>query len=375
MLRIDNLSYWEKSTYLENIDFLIIGSGIVGLSTAIFLKKKNKNYKVLVIDRGYLPTGASTKNAGFTCFGSPTELFDDLQNMNELTVWDTFSNRYMGLNTLFELVQKDKIAYRECKSWDIISSKKNNDITKDFIEYINHKAYEITGVKEIYHEDKLISSKFGFEGINTSYCNKLEGAIHTGKMIQELYKKAILNDVNVLFGMNAEKLDHSAQENVIETQFGEIKAKNTIIATNGFAKKWIKDDILPARAQVIITNEIPDLKINGTFHYEKGYYYFRNVGNRVLLGGGRNLDFKGETTEEFGSSEQIRLKLLELLKNAILPKHTYEIQDSWSGIMGVGKSKSPIIKKINNNTAIGVRMGGMGVAIGAQVGKKLADLF
>ena len=375
MLRIDNLSYWEKSTYLENIDFLIIGSGIVGLSTAIFLKKKNKNYKVLVIDRGYLPTGASTKNAGFTCFGSPTELFDDLQNMNELTVWDTFSNRYMGLNTLFELVQKDKIAYRECKSWDIISSKKNNDITKDFIEYINHKAYEITGVKEIYHEDKLISSKFGFEGINTSYCNKLEGAIHTGKMIQELYKKAILNDVNVLFGMNAEKLDHSAQENVIETQFGEIKAKNTIIATNGFAKKWIKDDILPARAQVIITNEIPDLKINGTFHYEKGYYYFRNVGNRVLLGGGRNLDFKGETTEEFGSSEQIRLKLLELLKNVILPKYTYEIQDSWSGIMGVGKSKSPIIKKINNNTAIGVRMGGMGVAIGAQVGKKLADLF
>ena len=375
MLRIDNLSYWEKSTYLENIDFLIIGSGIVGLSTAIFLKKKNKNYKVLVIDRGYLPTGASTKNAGFTCFGSPTELFDDLQNMNELTVWDTFSNRYMGLNTLFELVQKDKIAYRECKSWDVISSKKNNDITKDFIEYINHKAHEITGVKEIYHEDKLISSKFGFEGIKSSYCNKLEGAIHTGKMIQELYKKAILNDVNVLFGMNAEKLDHSAQENVIETQFGEIKAKNTIIATNGFAKKWIKDDILPARAQVIITNEIPDLKINGTFHYEKGYYYFRNVGNRVLLGGGRNLDFKGETTEEFGSSEQIRLKLLELLKNVILPKHTYEIQDSWSGIMGVGKSKSPIIKKINNNTAIGVRMGGMGVAIGAQVGKKLADLF
>ena len=58
-----------------------------------------------------------------------------------------------------------------------------------------------------------------------------------------------------------------------------------------------------------------------------------------------------------------------------MPKHTYEIQDSWSGIMGVGKSKSPIIKKINNNTAIGVRMGGMGVAIGAQVGKKLADLF
>ena len=194
-------------------------------------------------------------------------------------------------------------------------------------------------------------------------------------MIQELYKQAITNDINVLFGIKAEKLEHSSNQNTIQTQFGEINAKNTIIATNGFAKDWIDDDILPARAQVVITNEIPDLKIKGTFHYEKGYYYFRNVGSRVLLGGGRNLDIEGETTEEFGLSHQIQSKLKELLENVILPNDSFEIEDSWSGIMGVGKSKSPIIKKINNNTAVGVRMGGMGVAIGSQVGKKLADLF
>lgn len=375
MLRIDNLSYWEKSAYLENIDFLIIGSGIVGLSAAIFIKRKNKNSKVLVIDRGYLPTGASTKNAGFTCFGSPTELFDDLQTIRENTVWDTFSNRYSGLNTLFEIVRKENIEYQNCKSWDIISSKNKNEITNEFIEYINNKAFGITGIQNIYTEDKTISSKFGFQGVRTSYCNKLEGAIHTGKMIQELYKQAITNDINVLFGIKAEKLEHSSNQNTIQTQFGEINAKNTIIATNGFAKDWIDDDILPARAQVVITNEIPDLKIKGTFHYEKGYYYFRNVGKRILLGGGRNLDIEGETTEEFGLSHQIQSKLKELLENVILPNDSFEIEDSWSGIMGVGKSKSPIIKKINNNTAVGVRMGGMGVAIGSQVGKKLADLF
>jgi gamma-glutamylputrescine oxidase len=115
--------------------------------------------------------------------------------------------------------------------------------------------------------------------------------------------------------------------------------------------------------------------IRGTFHFDKGYYYFRNVGNRVLLGGGRNLDILGETTEEFGLSNQIQLQLKNLLENVILPSNSFKIEDSWSGIMGVGKTKSPIIKKINNNTAIGVRMGGMGVAIGSQVGKKLADLF
>ena len=375
MLRIDNLSFWEKSAYLKNIDFLIVGSGIVGLSTAIFLKKRFKTSKVLVIERGYLPTGASTKNAGFTCFGSPTELFDDLKTMKESVVWDTFSNRYNGLNTLFELISKENIEYQNCKSWDIIASNDSNEITTDFIEYINKKAHEITGRENIYSEDSSISKKFGFQGVDTSYCNKLEGSIHTGKLIQQLYKQAVKHDVNVLFGMEALSLVHDEKENIIETPYGEITSNNTIIATNGFAQHWINDDVMPARAQVLITNEIPDLKIKGTFHFDKGYYYFRNVGNRVLLGGGRNLDITGETTEKFGLSNQIQLKLKELLENVILPSNSFEIEDSWSGIMGVGKSKSPIIKKINNNTAVGVRMGGMGVAIGSQVGKKLADLF
>ena len=83
MLSFNELSIWEKSTYLNDNDFVIIGSGIVGLSTSIFIKKKYPNARVLVLERGYLPTGASTKNAGFACFGSPTELYDDLQSIPE----------------------------------------------------------------------------------------------------------------------------------------------------------------------------------------------------------------------------------------------------------------------------------------------------
>ena len=375
MLRIDNLSHWEKNSYFRNLDFVVIGSGIVGLSTAIFLKHRYKDSRVLVLERGYLPTGASTKNAGFACFGSPTELFDDLKSIDESVVWDTFSKRYFGLQTLFNLISRDQIDYDQCMSWDLISSNQDNKITPDFINYINEKAYQITGKQNMYYEDPSIASRFGFQKVNTSYCNSLEGSIDTGKLIKELHKQAILHDVMVLFGIEAQNLESSEHGNIINTTFGEIHANKCIIATNGFAKRWTTEDILPARAQVVITNEIPDLKIKGTFHIEKGYYYFRNVNNRILLGGGRNLDISGETTEDFGLTQQIQDKLTELLKNVILPEQRFEITDSWSGIMGVGKSKSPIVKKIDDNTAIGVRLGGMGVAMGSQVGKTLSSLF
>ncbi len=66
--------------------------------------------------------------------------------------------------------------------------------------------------------------------------------------------------------------------------------------------------------------------------------------------------------------------LEQLLKDVILPNTNFEIEHRWSGIMGVGNHKNPIVKQLSNNVFCGVRMGGMGVAIGSLIGKELADL-
>jgi len=145
-------------------------------------------------------------------------------------------------------------------------------------------------------------------------------------------------------------------------------------ATNGFASQLLDQDVKPARAQVLVTKPIDNLQIKGTFHLDQGYYYFRNIDNRILFGGGRNLDFKTEETSEFGHTQLIQNKLEELLKTTILPDTPFEIAHRWSGIMGVGQQKKSIVKQVSNHVMCGVRLGGMGVAIGSLVGKELADL-
>lgn len=374
MLNFKDLSFWEKSIYFEGIDFTIIGAGIVGLSTAIFLKQKFPRSKILILERGYLPSGASTKNAGFACFGSPTELYDDLSKINEEKVWDTFTMRYEGLKTLFELIDPKNINYEKCGSWDLIS-KKEEMLPTDFIEYINEKSFQISAKKSIYKADKSAISDFGFQNIYSTYRNSEEGTINSGKLIAELYQKANNLGVLSLFGIEV-TLYESDEKNVsIETNYGELKSANLIICTNGFAKHFLNDDIQAARAQVLITKPIENLKIKGAFHYDAGYYYFRNIENRILFGGGRNLNFQKEATEKFGTSAEIQDSLLQLLQTVILPDTKFEVDYAWSGIMGIGKDKGPIIKKTNNNVAFGVRMGGMGIAIGAEVGKSLSKLF
>jgi gamma-glutamylputrescine oxidase len=378
MLGINQLSFWEKEAYLNDIDFLIIGAGITGYSCALSLREKHPKSKILIIERGFLPTGASSKNAGFACFGSATELIDDLSHIDENKVWETLEMRWRGLKNLRSIIGDNDLDLQINGSWDLItqSEEKIASETLEKLTYLNNKTESITGEKNIYSIDNNTKEKFGFNHVKTSFFNRLEGQINTGKMIQKFHKVVMENNINCLFGIEALTINDKTEVCEIETSIGEIKAKKIAICTNGFAKQFLpNEDVLPARAQVIITKPIQNLNLKGTFHYQQGYYYFRNINNRILLGGGRNLNFEGETTTEFNQTEQIQKALKNLLDNVIAPGNNYEIDYSWSGIMGVGKSKKPIIQSISSNVAIGVRMGGMGVAIGSLVGEEVAGLL
>lgn len=373
MLPFSKLSFWERSIYTDGIDFAIIGAGIVGMSTALHLRKANPKAKIVILERGYLPTGASTKNAGFTCFGSPTELSDDLSKMDENTVWETVSMRLEGLRELFSLVDPAKIQYEACGSWDIIREDEES-LTPYFLAYLNEKLFEISGEKTVYTEDKAKMIDSEFSGVKTAYHNRLEGAIHTGKLLEELHRSCTNEGIHFLFGVNVLSFESDDSGVEINTTMGQLQSAKLLVCTNAFAKDYL-DDIQAARAQVLVTKPISHLTVNGTFHMESGYYYFRNVGNRILFGGGRNLDFSGETSTEFETTQLIQEKLKQQLTELILPSTAFDIDYSWSGIMAVGSEKKPIIQKTNKNIAFGVRMGGMGVAIGASVGKQLSKIF
>jgi glycine/D-amino acid oxidase-like deaminating enzyme len=217
--------------------------------------------------------------------------------------------------------------------------------------------------------------RFAFQGIHDYVVfNPYEAQIDTGNMMERLLKNTIANNILILNQVEVTSFhEKAAQVQVLLGDFSFV-TKKLLFATNGFAGKLTNNQVKPARAQVLITEPIPNLDIKGTFHLDKGYYYFRNINDRILLGGGRNLDFDGETTTEFEQTELIQNRLEELLKEVILPNTEYKIAHRWSGIMGLGSSKRPIVEQLSEHVYCGVRLGGMGVAIGSLIGQELADL-
>ena len=115
------LSFWEKDEFL-NYDHIIVGAGIVGLSTAISIKENYPKARVLVLERGTFPTGASTKNAGFACFGSLTEILSDLKLMPEQEVFDLVKLRWEGLQLLRERVGDEALDYHNLGGYELMRS-------------------------------------------------------------------------------------------------------------------------------------------------------------------------------------------------------------------------------------------------------------
>lgn len=377
------LSFWEKQTFLH-YDYIVIGSGIVGLSAAASLIEKNKKAKILVLERGIFPTGASTKNAGFACFGSLTEILSDLEKMTENEVIDLVNERYNGLKRLRKRLGDRAIDYKQYGGYELISEKEMPALEQ--LDTINNllkpsfrgKVYEL--------KSKKIKS-FGFdkESVKALVFNSFEGQIDTGKMMQSLLRYVQERGVQVLNHCEVsdfEEIENNTKVKVsVKNQLSNEKigfsAKKLIVCTNAFTSQFFPDlDIEAGRGQVLITEPIKDLKFKGTFHFDEGYYYFRNYGSRVLLGGGRNLDFQAENTSEINTTEKVMNHLEHLLKTIILPNEKeVRIAHRWAGIMAFGADKKPILQFHSPNILVAVRMGGMGVAIGSQVGMQASKLI
>lgn len=371
-MKIANPSIWETETFYRKRDITIIGSGFTGLWTAISIKEKFPEKSVLIIERNAIPTGASTRNAGFACFGSLTEIISDSEKMGWEKTLDLVKMRFDGLQKIQNYFTQDDIDFELCGGYEIL----NDESALNKLEEVNERLAPITKTKHTFRIANKKIEGFGLRKSDFLVENLCEGSLHSGKFLNKLLEKCYELKVEFLFGTEVESLSENNYE--IEIKINDnliLKSGKVIYCTNAFSSKFLEsEEIVPARGQIILTEPIENLKLKGTFHYDEGYYYFRNLGNRILLGGARNQDFEAEKTTDFDTTHFLQNRLEKFLKEVILPNQDFKIDMRWSGIMAMGTEKTPIVKQISTRQFCAVRLSGMGVALAPKIGELVCEL-
>lgn len=369
------ISIWEQRSFVGEPHLVVVGAGIVGLFTALHYQRKHPAHRVWVLERGPHPSGASVKNAGFACFGSPSELLADIAAEGETAALARVEERWLGLRELRVELGDDNIGFEATGGHELFGNDPLYTRVAEGFDGLNRSLHSIFG-RSVY---EWHDARKGDLGLRTEYLafTDLEGPVDSGKLMRSLLAKVQAEGVQVHFSVGVNAIEESADGAVLQLASGEqLRAPQVVVATNGYARELLPQlDVQPARGQVLLTAAIPGLRLKGTFHADEGYIYFRDFAGGVLLGGGRNLDKAGETTTEDAVTPQIQAHLEKLLRTVILPDQPFTIARRWSGVMGFGsEGKSPMVERISPHVVAAVRLSGMGVAIGIRVARRAAGL-
>jgi glycine/D-amino acid oxidase-like deaminating enzyme len=372
-----NLSYWEHQSFFGPADVVVIGAGLVGLTAALYLKQQRPNWRVVVLERGALPSGASTKNAGFACFGSISELMEQEKRGDLQAV---VAARWAGLARLRDLLGDAALDYQPVGGYELFRHQEAAlaDECREKIGYFNDLLTPVVGHACTFRDVTAEAGQFGFGNVGTLLKNEHEGSLNTGRMMRALLSRVWAADVPVLTNCAVETIEASATGHSVRLVGGAtIEANQVLLATNAFAQELLPElAVTPGRGQVLVTEPLPDISLPGTFHYDHGYAYFRQLPDHcILLGGGRNLDFAAEETTAPGLTPTVQHYLESLLHEVIVPGRQPRIDYRWSGVMGFGPALAPIVDWARPGVLAAVRCNGMGVALSAGTAWQAAKLL
>ncbi|MEY3849957.1 MAG: hypothetical protein RJA38_398, partial [Bacteroidota bacterium] len=335
-----NTSYWEKEAFLNSSDVIVVGAGITGLSTAIELKESERDLTIAVLERSWLSDGASSKNAGFACFGSISEFIDDLKELTFEQVIELAIMRYRGIQKLVQEYSEDALNLEWNGGHEVFFQDDKKSFTECCaqVEKFNDAFESALGLRP--YSVLYVSEFQGIENLIGVISNKYEGGLNTGALLKAMRNRAIERGVQIFNGV--EVLSYIEKDSAVEleTSVGIWNSKQVAFCTSSFhAHLFRAEKMLTKRNQVVVTKEISDLKLNGTFHHQQGFNYFRNIDGRILMGGMRHLFPNTESTGFQGNTEEVKQALMDFIQQKIHTQSLIELDLAWSGILGVGEDE------------------------------------
>jgi glycine/D-amino acid oxidase-like deaminating enzyme len=419
------LSFWELKALGGPWDFVVVGCGVTGLHAGIELKKQQPRLKVLILENRILGAVASTRNAGFLCLGSPSEIQADQLKLGENGLIELLSTKWAGIQRTLHLLGGKAIGLRNVQGYEVMArdhSRFGRAIPQpETVLSDLHRLNEIMAhasanpvpftsrrrAKGSPLHQSIPAPYFGswmpFAETNSDKPSPWgpeaagripiawEGQVNPFLVRESLLRYARNLGIRIQEGLQVipagpQRLSLSSastktSENFsISTNLLDINANCIIYATNALTQLLIPDlspAIIPQRGQMWVSSPLnpADLvRLNGNFHADRGYLYYRTYDGRLLLGGGRNQDLDSEQTTDWFENELISdyLKAYGVEVLGLPEDMPWELR--WSGTMGFTQSGIPKCLQLPEGEWLVAGMNGMGMALGPEMGRRVAQM-
>lgn len=364
-----SVSLWQdkNTSNLSEIemDVVIIGGGIAGLSAAYWLEKLEPSLRIAIVEKGEIGSGATGRNAGFITCGS-------VEHYNRLTekhgaeeakqIW-----RFSEENLLYlkeEIIQghEEELLFEHKGSFSLASKETE---FKELQESAKLMASQGINVEVL--EQKAIEERLNAKGFVGGIKYMDDASVHPIKLLAKIRSR--LKTTKVFENHEVFAIEPAADGKYVKTSKCYFKTSLVVMATNGYSPllhSYFEDKIYPTRGQILATERVPRF-MEGPCYANFVLDYFRQLPTgELVIGGFRQLQKDAEVGYSDQTSPQIQKALEDFIIEHLPMLKGKKITHRWSGIMGFSADGQPLVGSLSSDPSLyfvgGFTAHGLGLA-------------
>lgn len=354
----------EKLNKNIDVDVLIIGGGLTGISTSFFLKDSKLNIALIEQDR--VGFGVSARTTGKLTFLQEL-IYQKLEsNFNYDIALSYLNSQKEAIKLVIDNIKKYNIDCNLCKN-------SSYTFTNDEKEIPNFKKEEnfFKKAKIKYTKEENIPIKYPCK-----YAIKVEDTyvFHPLKYILELKKICLNNNIKIYENTKAQKLEKKDNYYICYTDKYKIKAKKVVIATHYpfFVVPYffpLKTHIEKSYITASIINENKKFNAITSTYPIKSIRYHENQDNKYILFAGKS----HKLCDNLNREKEYENLIYEVKKDI-----SNKIEYVWTNQDIMTNDNLPLIGRINKdnpNLLIGTGYNTWGMTNASLAGKILSDII
>lgn len=370
----ETISIWQRSSRQDDVrcDIAVVGGGIVGVSTAYWLKREHPDLEIVLLEADRLAAGASGRNAGFLLQGTSSDFESDVATHGldkTRRLWQ-FSQDNRDL--IAQELSARAFQLEATGSLTVAGSYEEDERLRRSVSGMRAAGFPVAYIREDETNRRLVAR--GFLGSLFMPSGAMLHPVLLVRHIAEQSGAQLLEGHKVLSVMGEEN------DITLETPVRRIRTKRVVLALNAYLPQLIPAlarYVSPVRAQMFATERMASRWLQVPAYTHDGYYYIRQLADgSVLLGGARHRHEIEERGYVDATTRSLQDDLESFLHGHFPQTEGLPVVQRWSCVMGFSPDGLPVVGEVPGITGSYYATGftGHGMGYGFRFGRLMAQM-
>ena len=365
-------SLWlSRPSLLREAEVAVVGGGLVGLSTAYWLRRAGR--QVVVLEAEHVAGRTSGRNAGFLLTGTAepyVRLARTLGPARALALWQLSRDNRELLRA--ELIDSGRL---DCEflpegSWIAVP----DDAARVAELRASAEQLQAAGIELRWVEGAELRRASGSERLGGALFQPRDGGLDPVRLARGL---ARVGGAELITGVRVHGLEPAGERVRLHSNAGEVLAERVVVALNAYVPSLIPQlaaEVRPVRGQVLATEPGPR-PLAGVWYVNDGFEYLRQLPDgTVVLGGCREVALEDEVGYLETPTATVQQALEHFLADYFPGLAGRPIRHRWAGTMAFTDDGLPAIGAVPHLPAAlyAAGMNGHGLSLAFAIGRYLA---